>query len=62
MGDVLCKSENKGTSINFEMSPKCNAELTKAAKRNNRSKRQEAAKRLEHHLMHFSVKWTEKEE
>lgn len=39
------KDNNSGTNINFLMSPKCNAELTKAAKRNNRSKRQEAAKR-----------------
>jgi hypothetical protein len=54
-----CELESK--RINFEMSPRCNQLLTRAAEQNKRSKRQEASKRLEHHLEYFLNDWIENE-
>ena len=52
---------NKTTiSVNVLMDRECNRLLNESSKRNNRTKRHEAAARLKDHLLRFGGEWSEK--
>lgn len=56
----MAKQDNeKLTNVNILVGVRGNALLTNAAQTNHRSKRKEAAARLEHHLRTFGSNWTE---
>jgi hypothetical protein len=48
------------TSIHFEMDEHTNRAMTASAKKNERSKRKEAAARLKDHVMKYGAQFTEK--
>ncbi len=48
-------------SVNVLMDLECNELLNQSSKKNNRTKRQEAAARLKDHLKRFGGHWDEKE-
>lgn len=51
----------KHTSVNVLMDSECNELLNQSSKKNNRTKRHEAAARLKDHLKRFGGQWTEQE-
>ncbi|MGR5187056.1 TraY domain-containing protein [Photobacterium damselae] len=56
---MTTNNKEKLTSVNVLVGVKGNALLNHAAFANHRSKRKEAAARLEHHLRTFGSNWTE---
>ncbi|MBE8126559.1 TraY domain-containing protein (plasmid) [Photobacterium damselae subsp. piscicida] len=57
---MVAKQDNeKLTNVNILVGEQGNNLLTNAAHANHRSKRKEAAARLEHHLRTFGSDWTE---
>ena len=51
------KNKESGTHVNLKLDPVENEVLTRSAKLNNRTKREEAAIRLKHHLATFRGEW-----
>ncbi|MEC6817196.1 TraY domain-containing protein [Photobacterium toruni] len=52
------KTNEKFTNVNVSVGEKGNKLLNIASQKNHRSKRKEAAARLEHHLRIFGTRWT----
>lgn len=57
--DFVSKKKNeKFTNVNVSLGEKGNNLLNITSQKNHRSKRKEAAARLEHHLRMFGTRWT----
>lgn len=55
------KRDNQSTHVNLELDGFSNEILSKSAKRNNRTKRAEAAIRLKDHLIKYDQSWSLKD-